>query len=151
MQKEPTPEQLVVLVHQFGRQHFTRAHALFEEIGIYRGQPPILHKLWENEGLKQQDLVKMLHLAPATVTKILQRMEQSGLIDRRADPDDQRVTRVFLTEAGREIQNSIQERERQMSVEMVEGFSPEEITQLYNFLTRMRDNLLRVNQEAQSE
>ena len=147
MQEEVTPQAVNALVMQFLRQHFTRTHALLEEIGLYSGQPPILKQLWENEGCMQTDLVENLHLAPATVTKMLQRMEQAGLVERRPDPVDQRITRVYLSQAGRAIRADVEQRMRQVGEEMLNGFSPEEQAQLAEYLNRMRGNLLRVNKE----
>ena len=145
MQEAITPQAVNALVMQFLRQHFTRTYTLLEEIGLYGGQPPILHQLWENEGCTQTDLVENLHLAPATVTKMLQRMEQAGLVERRPDPVDQRITRVFLSPAGRAIRGDLQKREQQVGEEMLQDFDPEERAQLAGYLSRMRANLLRVN------
>lgn len=145
MQEKISPQAINVLVMQFLRQHYTRTHALLDEIGLYGGQPPILHMLWENEGCTQTDLVENLHLAPATVTKMLQRMEQAGLVERRPDPVDQRITRVYLSPAGRAIRGDLQQREQQVGEEMLQDFRPEELAQLAEHLDRMRSNLLRIN------
>jgi len=134
-------------VQQFLRQHFTRLHTLSEEIGIYRGQPPLLRALSENEGCTQRELAEEMHLTAATVTRMLQRMQQSGLLERRPDPDDQRVTRVYLTPKGRAILGDIRKRAQQVSEEMLVGFSEQEQAQLASYLNRMRDNLLKVNRE----
>jgi MarR family transcriptional regulator, organic hydroperoxide resistance regulator len=149
MQKNNTPTQIQHLVFQFFRKHMTRMHSRFEEIGIFRGQPPVLHHLAKSEGCTQTELAEIVHLAPATVTKMLQSLEQSGLIERRHDPNDQRVLRVYLTPAGREILSAIGEREREVEEEMLTGFSAEELAQLADFLARMRDNLLQANRDRQ--
>jgi DNA-binding MarR family transcriptional regulator len=138
-------EQINEVLLRFFRQHYSRIHSLFEQIGVYRGQPPILRQLSKEEGVPQSALAKCQHLAPATVTKMLQRMEQAGLIERRPDPTDQRITRVYLTQPGRDIQDSIRQRERQVTEEMLLGFSPQEKEQLAQYLVRMQENLLEVN------
>jgi len=144
-------EQINLLVMQFLRQHFTRLHTLMDQIGLFRGQPPVLHQLWENEGINQTELAERLHLAPATVTKMVQRMELAGLIERRADPADQRITRVYLTAAGRDVQDAVRQRERQIGEEALAGFSQAEKSQLAGFLGRMRDNLLIQNSRETHE
>jgi DNA-binding MarR family transcriptional regulator len=63
--------------------------------------------LTERDGLSQRELAQVLHLAPPTVTAMLQRMEKAGTVERRPDAADQRVTRVHLTEAGRELERSL--------------------------------------------
>ncbi|MEA3375684.1 MAG: MarR family transcriptional regulator, partial [Chloroflexota bacterium] len=85
------------------KAQYSRAQALLDEIGLYRGQQFVLCRLWEEEGLTHSQLAERLHVHPATVTKTLRRMEQAGFIERRPDADDQRVSRVYLTDAGREI------------------------------------------------
>jgi DNA-binding MarR family transcriptional regulator len=71
------------------------------------GQAICLRMLTERDGLSQRELAQVLHLAPPTVTAMLQRMEKAGTVERRPDAADQRVTRVHLTEAGRELERSL--------------------------------------------
>ncbi len=145
MEEKISPEAINHLLIQVSRQHFTRLHALMETAGLHRGQPPLLHLLWKQEGCTQSDLAAGLRSQPATVTKMLQRMELAGFIERRPDAEDQRVSRVYLTEAGHAIKDGVCEREHQVGQEILSGFTPEEQTQLVQFLSRMRDNLLQVN------
>jgi DNA-binding MarR family transcriptional regulator len=72
---------------------------------------------------------------------MLQRMESAGFITRQPDANDQRVSRVYLTEAGREIQTRVELVWRTMEAETFAGFSPEEAVLLRQFLARLRDNL----------
>ena len=69
--------------------------------GTHPGQLMCLRLLSVNDGVSQRDLADMLHVARPTVTKMLQGMEKSGLVERRPDQADQRLTRVYLTGAGR--------------------------------------------------
>ena len=62
-----------------------RAHALLGEIGLCRGQPFVLHALWEEEGIPHSVLAGRLNVTPATVTNMLKRMEKAGLVQRRQD------------------------------------------------------------------
>ncbi|PKQ16465.1 MAG: hypothetical protein CVT67_04860 [Actinobacteria bacterium HGW-Actinobacteria-7] len=74
------------------------------------GHPAQSGCLWviaSHEGMSQRDLAGFLHLAPATVTTMLQRMEAGGLIERWSDEADQRLTRIGLTDAGRELNKSL--------------------------------------------
>jgi len=56
-----------------------------------RAQWAVLARLEYNEGLKQSELAEMLDLQPITLTRLVDRLCASGLIERRADPDDRRV------------------------------------------------------------
>lgn len=134
-----TMDWLLVQVCHHYQQH---AHELFEITGLYRGQPPVLYALWEQEGLTQSELAERLHNTPATISRMLQRMEKTGFIHRRPDAEDQRVSRVYLTAAGRAIQAEVQAIWIKMEAETFAGLSPEELELLRSFLLRLRANLL---------
>jgi DNA-binding MarR family transcriptional regulator len=129
------------LMAQISHLHHSRAHQLLEGLGLYRGQPPMLRTLWEKEGLTQTELADHLQIKPATVTKMLQRMEKAGFIIRKCDPDDQRVTRVYLTDIGRAVQNEVEAVFTTMSEETFAGFTFEEAILLRRFMLQIRDNL----------
>jgi DNA-binding MarR family transcriptional regulator len=120
-----------------------RAHALLGEIGLCRGQPFVLHALWEEEGIPHSVLAERLNVTPATVTNMLKRMEKAGLIERRQDEEDQRVSRAYLTDAGHEIRAPVEEMWRAIERQAFSGFSPEECDSLCQLLIRMQENLLR--------
>jgi MarR family transcriptional regulator, organic hydroperoxide resistance regulator len=69
--------------------------------GFHPGQVMCLRLLIDHEGITQRDLAKALYVAPPTVTKMLNSMERAGLVRRRPDAADARLTRVELTDAGR--------------------------------------------------
>jgi DNA-binding MarR family transcriptional regulator len=79
------------------RQLFMR---LAQDAGGHPGRNFVLGMLAGHEGISQRDLAEKLHLARPTITIMLQKMEHEGLIERWNDPDDQRLTRIRLTEAG---------------------------------------------------
>jgi len=144
-QKPPhTPDaelSIDFLIAQVGRRHHKRAHALLEELGLYHGQPRLLRALWHEEGQTQSELAARLHVRPATMTKMLQRMAETGFVERRRDTKDQRLVRVYLTDAGRAVQEKVRHVWAQMEREVLEGFSLAERRQLREFLFRIRENL----------
>lgn len=84
------------------RRHFKAMMASMAGSGSHPGQAMCLRLLSANDGASQRDVARMLHVAPPTVSKMLRGMEKAGLVERRSDAADQRLTRVYLTEAGRE-------------------------------------------------
>jgi hypothetical protein len=76
---------------------------------------------------------------------MLQRMEWAGFVERRQDTEDQRVSRVYLTQTGRAIQEGLQQAEHQLEEETFAGFNPEEREQLRRFFLQIRDNLVKVS------
>jgi len=139
------------LIPELCRAHHQRARVLFHRLGLHRGQPGVLKVLWKEDGCTQSDLVAKLHVQPATVTNMLHRMEESGLVERRPDAHDHRVSRVFLTPAGREIESEVRAVMRRLDAEITQGFSDEECALLEGFLRRVRDNLRAPRGEANGE
>ena len=143
----PFSDSTDYLLAQVCRLHHARVHGLLEGIGVYRGQPPVLFMLWQQEGRTHSELAKRIHVQPATMTKMIQRMERAGFVERRSDPDDERVSRVYLTDAGHGIRAEMQEIFQGLEQEVLADFSAEEQATLRQLLGKIRDNLLRVNNE----
>jgi len=130
------------LLAQVCRLHHTRAQAMLEALGLYRGQPPVLHFLHEEDGLTHSALAARLNVTPATVTKMLQRMENAGWVIRRPDAVDQRVSRAYLTDAGRAVRAEMDATLRRLDEEAFAGFSTEERLLFRRFLLQTRANLI---------
>ena len=139
------PESLDRLFAEICRLKHGRVHTLYEALGLYRGQPRMLRVLWEQEGLTHTELSRQLQVQPATITKMLQRMEKAGFVVRRHDPDDQRVSRVYLTQAGRAVRDDVQQVWRRLEEEAFAGFTEEESVLLRQFFLRIRANLMQVS------
>lgn len=141
MEREKLSTTIGYLLAQICRAHHARARALLDDIGLYRGQQFVLCALWAEEGLTHSELADRLHVHPATVTNALKRMERAGFLERRSDPDDQRVSRVYLTEAGREIRGDVEQTWTKLEGQTFAGFSQEEREKLEGFLERVYANL----------
>ena len=83
--------------------HRRLLQSTFSDERIHPAQAGCLQALAHRDGMSQSDLAEMLHVSRPTVTTMLQRMEGAELIERRADEADSRITRVYLTEAGRAL------------------------------------------------
>lgn len=136
-----TEEPLGRLLARTSKLHRGRIHETLESLGLYRGQAFILNVLWQEEGLPQSELASRTWVQPATMTTALQRMEQSGLIVRRPDPEDQRVSRVYLTEAGRALEGPVRASFEAVESTTFAGFSSEERLLMRRLLDRIIDNL----------
>ena len=143
MPQKRVSESIDFLLAQVCRLHHSRARTLLEEFGLFRGQPPLLFALWEKEGLTHSELAEHLHVQPATITKMIKRMERAGFVERSQDAEDQRVSRVYLTDAGRNIRDAVEGVLRELEEQTFAGFSSEECALLNRFLLRIRNNLMR--------
>ena len=100
-------DDLNVKLMRVARAHRTQAASLLSEVGLHPGQEALLMELWDHDGRTQANLADALGVEPPTVTKMLQRMENAGLVDRRPDATDRRAMRVYLTPKGRRLKNRV--------------------------------------------
>ena len=112
-----------------------------EATGLSNGQPKVLAFLKSHEGRSQKEIAQACQLEPSSVTILLKRMEQQGIIERRLHERDQKTRCVFLTGRGRElaacsVESLFRTQERALS-----GFREEEKTQLMDYCRRIVDNL----------
>jgi MarR family transcriptional regulator, transcriptional regulator for hemolysin len=75
--------------------------------GSTRAQWIVLFRLREQEGLSQVDLADVLELQPISLVRLLDRLVEHGLVERRHDPRDRRANRLFLTASGRQLANDL--------------------------------------------
>ncbi len=141
MTEKPLADSLVYLMVQTCKAHRALAEKLWSDIGLHVGQDMILRQLWVADGLTQSELAERLCIQPATTTKMLQRMEQTQLIQRQGDPEDQRVSRVYLTNQGRALLKPYEEVMNCLEQHLTEGLSLEERVLLRRLLMQVRDNL----------
>ncbi len=134
-------DSLYSVFFQVIRLHYHRSHILLDKIGVYPGQPPMLFALNQKDGQSQTQLSEMLNIKPATITVMLNRMEKEKLVERRRDPGDQRISRVYLTEKGKklfcEVKNVVNNIEEECFKELTEN----ERILLKRLLMQVRDNL----------
>ena len=129
------------LFMQVNHLHHLRAHMLLNGIGLYRGRPPILFFLRENGPCSQKQIADYLRINPATMTVMLGRMEKDGLIERRQDTVDARVTKVNVTEKGLESCKAAEKCMDKLRSELYKDFSDEEREALERTFAKMRANL----------
>ena len=145
--QEKQGEAHVKFEMRFGRLirlYYSRIQSQLAEVGLYRGQPPILMLLYKNDGMSQKEMARALNLSPATMTVTLKRMEKAGLVLREMDEHDQRILRVHLSEKGREMCETGESRIGVVTAELLEGFTLEEQQQLNEYLGRIARNMERV-------
>jgi DNA-binding MarR family transcriptional regulator len=76
---------------------------LLEPMGLTHPQYLVMLALWEHDPRSGRELARLLQLDPGTLTPLLKRLEQAGLVTRRRDPADERSLAITLTPAGRAL------------------------------------------------
>jgi DNA-binding MarR family transcriptional regulator len=104
---------------------------------VFPGQPPVLMRLTQSDGLSQKELARRVQVRPATMTVMINRMEKSGLVKRMQDERDQRVSRVFLTEKGRLATQAVKKALYELETVCFEHFDEEEKILLARMLEKM--------------
>lgn len=150
MSRPPEPESIGSIFSQVSRLEHVRAHELLEELGLYRGQHRILRALWAQDGLTHTELGEQAHVRPSTISTTIQRMEKAGLVERKHDAEDQRVSRVYLTQEGRALQGNVEQAWRRLEQETFAGLTLEERIVLRRLFLQMRENLMRVTHRERS-
>lgn len=138
-----------MLVNQIARLFHARMREYHVEGVVSQDSArQIMRVLSREDGCSQLELAHKTHLKAPTVSVALKKMEEEELVLRRQDGMDLRVSRVFLTEKGREHIRSVHEQLGSLDAELMQGFSEEETALLLHFLERMRDNILPVSSQS---
>lgn len=128
---------VISLMHRYSSANFKK----FMELGIHPGQLPVLKTVQENEGISLRELAKRLHVKPPTVTVTVKRMERAGLLCKKSDTEDLRISRIYLTEKGKSISAGVIAQMEENERILTRGFSEEELQTLRDFFERMIENL----------
>lgn len=98
---------LGLALQTLARAHRARLAALLAPHGVHAGQDLLLLAVWDEPGLRQAALATRLAVEPPTVTRMVQRLERSGLVERRRDPHDARVLRIHPTPRSRLLEGTV--------------------------------------------
>lgn len=130
--------QLLAQVSQVFR---TVSEAFTDQVDVPRGQAALLCVLIKQDGMTQSEIAEQLSVQGATVTNMLQRLEEAGLVVRRRDSEDNRLVRVYLTEAGRQKERSIHTQLISMQELIFKDISEEERATLRRRLKQIIENI----------
>lgn len=119
----------------------TYADQRARELGMTRAQWVVLARVERSEGLKQCELADTLDLQPITLTRLIDRLCDNGLIERRSDPDDRRAKRLYLTPAARPVLDGLARLGADIMATVLEGIEPAAVEQLLTHLLTLKTNL----------
>jgi len=135
------PYQMFLLVQQM-----TRA---FQQVLDPHGLTPlhwgILSCLWVEDGLATSEIARRLDQLGGTITVGLDAMQKRGLIRRKADKADRRISRVHLTAAGRELEPVLIPKVEELVSRMFGGLDPAAYAQLYGQIQQLRRHVAAAN------
>jgi MarR family transcriptional regulator, transcriptional regulator for hemolysin len=135
------------ILNDVARMLRTYADQRAGQFGITRAQWVVLARLDRFEGLKQSELAEMLDLQPITVTRLLDRLCENGLIERRADPGDRRAKRLFLTPAARPLLERLGELGEELMTNALVGVDRATVEHMVGQLATVKENLRQAIQQ----
>jgi MarR family transcriptional regulator for hemolysin len=141
MPQTPIEREIAFNISDVARMLRTYADQRAREFGMTRAQWAVLSRVERYEGLKQVELADMLDLQPITLTRLIDRLCESGLIERRADPDDRRVKRLYLTAAAAPVLDGLMRLGKDMMTGVLAGIDATGIEQLHANLLTLKTNL----------
>lgn len=109
--------------------------------GLSTSQVSVLSQLWHQDGQTQKELVKKLGIRPASLSNIVDKMEQKGWVIRKLDAEDSRYKRIFLTKEGKVLEETCLKVVLEMEELLSKGFTQEELTVLILWLKRLNQNV----------
>lgn len=129
------------VLSRVARLHRIAAGKLLKGLGLYPGQEFVMMRLWYAGPVRQSELIKAVDLDPSTVTKMLQRLEQSGHVRRRPDPADRRAVLVEATESSCALLSGVSAAWAELEERTLQGLDDDERRELARLLSRVESNL----------
>jgi MarR family transcriptional regulator for hemolysin len=151
MPKYPINREFGFMLNDVARLLRTYADHKAAQFGITRAQWAVLVRLERSEGLNQTELADMLDLQPITLTRLLDKLSDSALIERRPDPSDRRAKRLFLTPAARPLLEQLSALGEETMASTLVGIERERIEQMVSQLALVKENLRRLIQQRHAD
>lgn len=130
------------LIHDVSRLRRVVVDRSLKPLGITRSQWWVLAFLSRRDGMTQTALAADLDLTKVAIGGLLDRMEDAGFVERRADRNDGRARRVYLTRAGAKIVNTIREKVESTELEILSRVPEEQLNQAADTLRTLKETLL---------
>lgn len=110
-------------------------------IGVTRPQWQVLSVLRRHEGINQGGLAEILEVEPITVCRMVDRLQEAALVERRADPADRRSWRLYLTPKAQDLLETLRPLADEMIAQALDGIGEDDRAALRGALDRIRLNL----------
>ena len=141
MSKLPAKREIAFMIMDVARMLRTYADQRARQFGISRAQWTVLIRIDRTEGLKQSELADILDMQPISLTRLLDRLAENGLIERRADPNDRRANRLYLKPAARPMLEQLAALGADMMTTVLEGLDTKTVERMLSDLGLIKDNL----------
>ena len=122
-----------------------------KDTGLTPGQPKVLDYLLHHNGAIQKEIAIFCHIEPASLTAILNGMENKGYIERRSLNNNRRSLHVYLTETGKKYADRLNLEFARIEAEALRGFDEADTRKIYDLLSRISQNMLNIQKKEGTE
>lgn len=133
--------EILYVLNDVARLVRTKADQRARTYGMTRAQWVILSRLERQPGQTQNDMAALVEVEPITVARLIDRLQERGLVERRADPKDRRVWRLHLTPAAAPMLRELKRHKNELREELTAGVSKSELDALIDGLLKLKANL----------
>ena len=138
------------LVTDISRLIGTEYNRIMKPLGLTRAQWRLIVHLHRQDGMTQSELAELLDVGKVSAGGLIDRLEHSGWVERRADPTDRRSNRVHLTKKGRAIEKKMGSTGAELTRQTLRNLGPDERAQLVDLLIAVKNNLLEIDTSRDS-
>ena len=119
--------------------------------GTTRAQWIVLFRLRQQEGLSQVDLADVLELQPISLVRLLDRLVEHGLLERRPDPRDRRANRLFLTQRGRQLVDDLDSLRDAIASDVLRDIPSDAIKTSLDTLVELKERIKSLDEKKPGE
>ena len=134
-------KHIVPLMNKVGHLSLIKSHAKLDKLGLYKGQPPLLDILFEKDGRTQKEIVDILIVSRATVSKMVSRMESRGLLKIAKNAGDSRGSKIYLTEKAKKLEKELENLNSKISEVVLKDFTEKDKKEFERLLLKAKKNL----------
>ena len=139
----PKEDQTIgILLHDVARLMRKRFEQRARPLGLTRSQWQTLVLLSKNEGIHQKALAEIQEVEPITLMRLIDKLAERGLVERRKHETDRRIWMLYLTEPARDLLEGMRELGEETRNEALQGILDADRTRLFELLETMKSNLV---------
>lgn len=113
----------------------------FKEFELTKGQYLYLVRICEKPGIIQEQLLEIIKVDRSTATRAIQKLELNGFIEKKEDPHNKKIKKLYPTEKGKTVYPFIKRENDYSNLVALEGFSEKEAETTFDYLQRIRKNI----------
>jgi MarR family transcriptional regulator for hemolysin len=148
---KPEHTSIGLLLIDTGRVLRKRFEQNVRGTGLTRAQWQVLKEIYVKEGINQGALAELLEVEPITVGRLIDRLENAGLIERRPHPSDRRAWSLYLLPAAHPLLDTLKVIGAETRAELLRNMSDAEIDEAMRLLSKMKDNLTAIMNDEGDE